>query len=83
MVQDLFRCYRATRDLGALVREERELREALRRAYGDPDDPEADEGCQPEPETAALFREVCEELREASRRVRGPSDAERGGREAR
>lgn len=72
VVQDLFRCYRETGDLTALVREERQLRLALLRDFGNSDDSDEDRaGCEPEADTAALFREVCDEIRAKSR------DAER------
>ncbi len=63
VVRELFRCYQQMGDLGALIREERRLRQALRDAYRDPDDPDNDpELYQPEPETMAVFQEVLAHL---------------------
>src|SRR5581483_818894 len=63
VVRELFRCYQGLGDLGALIREERRLRQALRDAYRDPDDPDDDpELYQPEPETVAVFQEVLTDL---------------------
>ena len=63
VVRELYRCYRELGDLGSLVREDRQLRQALREAYADPDDPADDpECCQPEPQTFELFRKIREEL---------------------
>jgi DNA-binding SARP family transcriptional activator len=63
VVRELYRCYRDLGDLGALVREDRHLRQALREALADPDDPAEDPGLYaPEPETVALFRAIRAEL---------------------
>lgn len=63
IVRDLYRCYPQLGDLGALIREDRHLRQALRDAYYDPDDPEDDPGrYQPEPETLALFQAIRADL---------------------
>jgi two-component SAPR family response regulator len=59
VVRELFRCYQQLGDIGSLVREERQLRQALHQAYHDPDDPNDDpELYQPEPETTAVFQEA-------------------------
>jgi DNA-binding SARP family transcriptional activator len=63
VVRDLYRCYRDLGDLGALVREDRHLRQSLRDALADPDDPEDDVGqYEREPETVALYRRLRAEL---------------------
>jgi hypothetical protein len=54
-LRELYRCHARLGDAGALVREERQLRLALREAFGDPDDPR---WCEPSPETTALFRQL-------------------------
>ena len=67
-VLHLFRCYGQTGDLGALIREERQLRQALLRDYGNPDDPDEDkDGCEPAADTTALLRQVCAEPKGRSR----------------
>jgi two-component SAPR family response regulator len=59
IVRELYRCYQQLGDVGSLVREERQLRQALQQAYRDPDDPAEDpELYQPEPETTAVFHEI-------------------------
>lgn len=69
VVRDLFRCYGQLGDLPSLLREERSLRQALRAAYTDPEDPEDDpDDYQPEPETTALFKEIRAKLEGNSRR---------------
>jgi DNA-binding SARP family transcriptional activator/LysM repeat protein len=63
VVRELFRCYQQLGDLGALIREERQFRQALRDAYRDPDDPDDDpELYQPEAETIAVFQEALAHL---------------------
>lgn len=63
VVRELYRCYRQLGDLSSLIREDRHLRQALREAYYDPEDPEDDpERYQPEPETVELFEKICKEL---------------------
>lgn len=63
VVRELYRCYRQLGDLSSLIREDRHLRQALREAYYDPEDPEDDpERYQPEPETVELFERICKEL---------------------
>lgn len=63
VVRDLYHCYRKIGDLGALIREDHQLRKALRAAYQDPDDPEDDSGdVPPEPATVQLFEQVRSEL---------------------
>ncbi|MGH7484053.1 MAG: AfsR/SARP family transcriptional regulator, partial [bacterium] len=58
VVRELFRCYQQLGDIGSLLREERQLRQALHQAYHEPDEPDDDpELYQPEPETMAVFRE--------------------------
>jgi len=63
VVRELYRCYQYLGDLTSLIREDRHLRQALRDAYADPDDPVSDpQDYQPEPETVALFSEIRREL---------------------
>ena len=63
IVRELYRCYQQLGDLASLIREDRHVRQALREAYYDPDDPEDDpDRYQPEPETVELFEEICKEL---------------------
>ncbi len=63
VVRELYRCYHQLGDLSSLIREDRHLREALREAYHDPDDPEDDPACyEPAPETMDLFRKIRAEL---------------------
>jgi len=63
VVRELFRCYQQLGDLGALIREERHLREALREANVDPDNPgETPDACPPERETSELFEAIRSEL---------------------
>ena len=63
VVRELFRCYQQLDDLGALIREERHLREALREANVDPDTPEeTPDACPPERETSELFEAIRSEL---------------------
>jgi len=72
VVRELFRCYQRLGDLGALVREERHFRQALRDAYRDPDDPDDDpELYQPEPETIAVFQEVFAHLQKKGAHAAG------------
>jgi len=84
VVRELYRCYQYLGDLTSVIREDRHLRQALREAYADPDDPVSDpQDYQPEPETVALFSEIRRELEgrglDATRRSPStPSD--RGGR---
>jgi two-component SAPR family response regulator len=59
VIRDLYRCYQQLGDLSSLIREDRHLRQALREAYYEPDDPDDDpELYQPEPETITVFKEV-------------------------
>ena len=63
VVRELYRCYAQLGDLTSLIREERHLRQALREAYYDPDDPKDDPNYyQPEPETVELFNRLRAEL---------------------
>jgi len=63
VVRELYRCYQYVGDLTSLIREDRHLRQALREAYADPDDPVSDpQDYQPEPETVALVSEIRREL---------------------
>jgi two-component SAPR family response regulator len=63
IVRDLYRCYRKTGDLNGLIREDRQLRQALWDAFHDPNVPDDDPAqYQPDPETVALFDEVRAEL---------------------
>jgi DNA-binding SARP family transcriptional activator len=74
VVRELFRCYQQLGDIGSLVREERQLRQALHQAYRDPNDPDDDpELCQPEPETTAVFQEAL-----AALQTKGNGDWRRG-----
>jgi len=84
VVRELYRCYQYVGDLTSLIREDRHLRQALREAYADPDDPGSDpQDYQPEPETVALFSEIRRELEgkglDASRPSR-PAPSDSGGR---
>jgi len=84
VVRELYRCYQYVGDLTSLIREDRHLRQALREAYADPDDPVSDpQDYQPEPETVALFSEIRRELEgrglDAARRSR-PVPSDRGSR---
>jgi len=84
VVRELYRCYQYVGDLTSLIREDRHLRQALREAYADPDDPVSDlQDYQPEPETVGLFNEIRRELEgrglDASRRSR-PAPSNGGGR---
>ena len=77
VVRGLFRCYHRLGDLTALLREDRQLRQALLDAYYDPDDPDDDPNeYQPEPETIALFNTLRQELEAQSAEGR-PSINER------
>ncbi len=84
VVRELYRCYQYLGDLTSVIREDRHLRQALREAYADPDDPGSDpQDYQPEPETVTLFGEIRRELEgrglDAARRSRAtPTDG--GGR---
>lgn len=63
VVQGLYRCYQQTGDLTALLKEDRQLRQALRDAFHNPNDPEDDpEGYPPQPETVALFEAIRQDL---------------------
>ncbi len=84
VVRELYRCYQHLGDLTSLIREDRHLRQALREAYADPDDPVSDpQDYQPEPETVAVFGEIRRELEgrglDAARRSR-PASSDRGDR---
>lgn len=70
VVRELYRCYQQLGDLNSLIREDRHLRQALREAYYDPDDPEDNpERYQPEPETISLFERVQEQLEASASRA--------------
>jgi DNA-binding SARP family transcriptional activator len=70
VVRDLYRCYQQLEDLNSLIREDRHLRQALRDAYADFDEPEGGaDDIQPEPETVELFNEIREELGAMTGRV--------------
>src|SRR5262249_41351365 len=63
VARDLYRCYQQLGDLGSLIREDRNLRQALLEAYYEPDNPADDpELYQPEPETIGLFKAVFADL---------------------
>ncbi len=64
VVRELYRCYQQMGDLNALVREDRLLRDALREAYRNPNDPNDDpRRYQPERETITLYNTIYEELK--------------------
>jgi DNA-binding SARP family transcriptional activator len=70
VVRDLYRCYQQLEDLTSLIREDRHLRQALRHAYAEFDDPESNtDDIQPEPETVTLFNDIREELGAMTGRV--------------
>jgi len=84
VARELYRCYQYLGDLTSLIREDRHLRQALREAYADPDDPVRDpQDYEPEPETVALFNEIRRELEDRgldeARRSR-PAPSNGGGR---
>lgn len=63
VVRDLYRCYEQLGDLNSIIREDHHLRQALRDAYAEFDDPESNmEDIQPETETVTLFSEIRREL---------------------
>lgn len=63
VVRELYRCYAEMGDLNSLIGEERHLREALRKAYYDPKDPEDDpDRYPPQPETVELFDQLRAQL---------------------
>jgi DNA-binding SARP family transcriptional activator len=63
IARNLYRCYGELGDRGALVREHRRLREAIRQMMSSPDDPEDDPQLyEPESETTALYEEILAEL---------------------
>jgi DNA-binding SARP family transcriptional activator len=71
IVRELYRCYQQLGDLSSLLRQDRDLRQALREAYLDPEYPEDDSHYdQPEPETVALFNEIRSELEAQITQVR-------------
>ncbi len=77
IVRELYRCYQQIGDLSSLIREDRHLRQALREAYHDPDDPEDNpDDYQPEPETIELFSKI---RRELERKVAARGDGHRTG----
>ena len=79
VVRDLYRCYQQLGDLGSLIREDRNLRQALREAYYEPDNPDDDrELYQPEPETVALFKQVFADLEMSAARARHGLPAHNG-----
>lgn len=66
VVRGLYRCYQQLGDLASLIREDRELRQALRDAFGDSTSDEQD--CEPSKQTVELFKQIRAEL-EARARV--------------
>src|SRR5262249_50060407 len=83
VVRELYRCYGQLGDLSSLIREDRHLRQALREAYYDHNDPDDDTGrYPPEPETVAPFNPIPSALetnatvrtREEDHRVAGPGE---------
>jgi len=72
VVRELFRCYQQLGDIGALVREERHLREALREGYSDPENrDDVSEAYPPERETTELFEAIRSELEAGAVGVNG------------
>jgi hypothetical protein len=65
VVRGLYRCYQQLGDLGSLLREDQELRQALREAFGDK---KIDAGaCEPSAPTRDLFRQIRAELEARAR----------------
>jgi hypothetical protein len=65
VVRGLYRCYQQLGDLGALLREDQELRQALHDAFGDK---KIDSGaCEPSAPTRDLFRQIRAELETRAR----------------
>jgi two-component SAPR family response regulator/LysM repeat protein len=65
VVRGLYRCYQQLGDLGSLLREDQELRQALREAFGDK---KIDAGaCEPSAPTRELFRQIRAELEARAR----------------
>ena len=77
VVRDLYRCYEQLGDLGALIREDRELRQALR---GEDDDSPSSDDCQPEKATVDLFKRIRAELETGGRTERAHASAPLNGR---
>lgn len=74
IVREIYCCYQQIGDLGSLIRQDRELRQALQEAYFDSSESEVDPGCcQPEPETVALFNEIRSELEAKAAHARNGS----------
>ncbi len=71
VVRDLFRCLYQMKDKKALVQEERRLRNALRAAFGDPEEGDADSDmCEPERETQDLLNQLLADLEAQATRSR-------------
>jgi two-component SAPR family response regulator/LysM repeat protein len=65
VVRGLYRCYEQLGDLGSLIREDQELRQALREEFGDK---HIDKGaCEPSAPTRELFRQIRSRLEERAR----------------
>jgi hypothetical protein len=63
-------------DLNGLIREDRQLRQALRDAHHDPNDPADDPASyQPEPKTIAVYNEIRARLEGAAIGLGGVSAA--------
>jgi len=60
VVRGLYRCYQQLGDLGSLIREDRELRQALRDAFGGSTSDNQD--CEPSKQTVDLFKQIRTEL---------------------
>jgi len=60
VVRGLYRCYQQLGDLGSLIREDRELRQALREAFGGSTSDNQD--CEPSKQTVDLFKQIRAEL---------------------
>lgn len=81
VVCGLFRCYQQLGDLGALLREEHELRQALRAAYGEKKtDAKAGE---PSASTRALFQQIRAELEARGRGEKSTAASPLNGKVAR
>jgi hypothetical protein len=76
VVRDLYRRHGELGDLNGLIREERQLRQALREPHHDPNDPAEDaRSYRPEPKTVAVYNEVRTRLDGASKELGGLSAA--------
>ena len=65
IVRRLYRCHQLLGDRGAIMREHQQLRDNLRKAFSDPDDPRDETGSdlyEPSAETNAAYAEAMAEL---------------------